>query len=432
MIKKIVLFSFLLYFNTISAQKVRDTVMIDGHYFIEHIVSAGESIKKIARMYNVTPKDILDNNEIYKRIYYNQLLYIPFNKSDQINELVFKNEVKKDESVINIALLLPYYLTKNDTMFNVYEEEVDASRIYYNKSEAALSFHVGIELAIDSLRRAGKKIILHTFDTNRDSLTVVDLVYSNNLNKMDIIIGPLYSRLFRILCKRYGNDKKKILISPLSRKNKYIKQYSSVYQIAPSYKIQSDILANHLIKNCIDERILVLYDNESSHLLSSIKSRFRIAKKKIDISEIFHTEVDSIRYLFNPKQNVLLISSNKAFVSKMLSSIGSIDSTSTVYTFESVKSYDNLDITNLMELNVHIPNSSYTNYQNNFDDSFLRLFQKEFNTNVGKYTKTAYNLIMQFCGQTKYYKFKQHKKGYYENLNAPIYHYYDYGLTPLN
>ena len=54
----------------------------------------------------------------------------------------------------------------------------------------------------------------------------------------------------------------------------------------------------------------------------------------------------------------------------MLSSIGSIDSNSTVYTFESIKSYDNLDITNLMELNVHIPNSNYLNYEDNFDINF--------------------------------------------------------------
>ena len=114
----------------------------------------------------------------------------------------------------------------------------------------------------------------------------------------------------------------------------------------------------------------------------------------------------------------------------MLSSIGSIDSNSTVYTFESIKSYDNLDITNLMELNVHIPNSNYLNYEDNFDISFLKLYQKEYDTNIGRYTQTAYNLIMQFCGDNKIYKFKKSKKGYNENVKCPIYHYSDYTLVP--
>ena len=30
---------------------------------------------------------------------------------------------------------------------------------------------------------------------------------------MDIIIGPLYAKNFNILCKKYGNDKGKIIIN---------------------------------------------------------------------------------------------------------------------------------------------------------------------------------------------------------------------------
>ena len=324
-IVKNILFSFFLFYSIYTnAQNIKDTVMIDGNYYVEHIVSAGESIKKIAKIHNVSSKEILDNNEIYKRIYYNQLLYIPIKKNYKNNRLEIKNQLKKDQSVLNVALLLPYYVTKNDTMFNDYDDNEDISKIYYNKSEAALSFHIGVELAIDSLRRAGKNIILHTFDTNRDSSTVADLVYSNHLNKMDIIIGPLYSRLFKILCKRYGNNDKKILISPLSRNNRSIQKYPSVYQVTPTFKVQVNVLTNYLIKHCLDKRIIVIHDNKSEELLNSIKAKFRREKKKIFTHHIVDTEVDSIRDIFRPEQSVLLLSSNKAFVSKMLSSISTI------------------------------------------------------------------------------------------------------------
>ena len=42
-------------------------------------------------------------------------------------------------------------------------------------------------------------------------------------DEMDIIIGPMYSNLFQIMCEKYGQDATKILISPLSRDNKGIK-----------------------------------------------------------------------------------------------------------------------------------------------------------------------------------------------------------------
>ena len=158
------------------------------------------------------------------------MLYIPVFDNQQDNksnysDFSIRNEIidssaLKDNSLLNVALLMPYFLIKNDTMFNDFEDRTEIPNIYYNDSEAALSFHVGVELALDSLRNQGINICLHTFDTNKDTLKVHHIVRSNFLSDMDIIIGPLYSNNFRILCEKYGNDDSKILISPLSKRIK--------------------------------------------------------------------------------------------------------------------------------------------------------------------------------------------------------------------
>ena len=57
------------------------------------------------------------------------------------------------------------------------------------------------------------------------------IVSSNKLDKMDIIIGPMYSSLFQIICKRYGNDSRKTLVSPISRDNIIILDFPMVYKI---------------------------------------------------------------------------------------------------------------------------------------------------------------------------------------------------------
>ena len=41
--------------------------------------------------------------------------------------------------------------------------------------------------------------------------------------------------------------------------NKRIKKFSSVYQIS-TYKVQAEILTDYLIKNKINERIVILHD----------------------------------------------------------------------------------------------------------------------------------------------------------------------------
>ena len=420
----------------LSAKTPYDTIYFSENQYVEHFVKGGESLKKIAKLHNVTTADIKIANDLDKRLFYNQLLYIPIYLNNVDEKAVVVSDLVSDENIIdssvtNIALLMPYYLIKNDTMFNDYEDKSGIPNIYYKKSEEALSFHIGIELAIDSLRKTGKKIVLHIFDTNKDTLEVKKLVNSNKLNNMDVIIGPMYSKLFQILCKKHGRDASKVLISPLSRSNKGIKQYTSVYQIAPTYKKQSEILSDYLIKNKSEEKIIILHDPKNKGLAAYIKHRFNASDRYVPSYQITNTKVDSIRGYFTEKQCVLLLSSNKAFINKIFASIGSIDSVSTVFAFESVKSYDNLDITNLMELDVHIPNSRSIDYSNSFDRNFLALFEKEYSTNVRKYTKVAYDLLMHFCSNSRVYEFEKIKNGYHENNKAPIYHYADYELIPV-
>jgi len=437
-VKKIGFILFICCALNISAQITSDTVYFSGNKFVEHIVKGGESLTSIARLHKVKTSEIKKANELDRRLFYNQVLYIPIYLNDKDEKFNLVKEAQDDplpwdykssNSTINIALLMPYYLIKNDTMFK--HDTLDVSGRYYNQSEAALSFHIGVELAIDSLRKAGVNILLHTFDTNQDSMQVSKIVYSSKLDDMDVIIGPMYSRLFHIVCKKYGRDHSKTLISPLSRDNNAIKIFPAVYQIVLTYKVQAEILTKYLIQNKLGERIIILHDNKEKGLALYLKHKFKKENKTVESFHVPYTNVDSIRKYFVEFQNVLLLSKDKAFISTMLGSIGSIDSISTVFSFESITSYDNLDITNLMELDVHIPNSRSIDLNNDYDLSFVSLFEKEYGTNIRKYSKQGYDIIMHFCGKANIYRFQRYKNGYYENTSAPLYHYLDYELVPV-
>ena len=98
---------------------------------------------------------------------------------------------------------------------------------------------------------------------------------------MDIIIGPMYSYLFEILCKRYGFDDTKILISPLSRVNNDIKNYPSVYQISLTNKVQTDIIFDYLVKRKMEDRIIVIYHENQQNLATYLKYKFKSFDKSI-------------------------------------------------------------------------------------------------------------------------------------------------------
>jgi len=438
-IRKIIFAFSVLFVCSLSAQTVSDTVIFDGDTYVKHIVNAGESLKSIAKLHKVKTADIIDNNEIQKRLYYNQLLYIPISsnqlKSKKTN-LSIQKQIElaaefQDTSVLNIALLMPYFLVKNDTMFNDFEDTTGIQNIYYRGSEVALSFYVGVELALDSLREQGKNICLHTFDTNKDTLKVHQIVNSKALDNMDIIIGPLYANNFRILCKKYGNDTTKILISPLSKNTKNVRNYRAVYQLSPSFQIQTNIIKNYVLEHHKDDRVIVLNQKGYQGKSAYIKNLFSQEEKAVETFTMIYTKVDSIRKIFQENQVVIIPSENKAFVSKMLGAIGGMDSISLVFGLYDWKKYDNLDIHNLMFLDVNFPDAYSFSSANDHDASFLKLFENRYNTNQGKYTHIAYNIIMHFCSDFSLFKFQNVTGGGKINTYAPLHHYIDYELVPV-
>ena len=432
-IRKIGFICLLFWALNLSAQTAYDTVYFSQKQFVKHVVKGGESLTSIAALHKVKISEIQQANELAKRLYYKQLLYIPIYLTNKDEESISVKKLILEErdsgySITHIALLMPYYLLKNDTMFN--RDTLDVSDRYYIQSEDALSFHIGVELAIDSLTRAGKKIVLHTFDTNKDSVQVRKIVASNQLNGMDIIIGPMHSNLFQILCQKYGQDASKILISPLSRDNKAITQFPAVYQIALTYKAQAELLANYLIKNKLDERIIILNDKKEEGLAVYLKDKFKKHNKVVESFQITNANVSTIKSDFVASQNILLLSRDQLLISQLLSLVA-FDTVSTVYTFESIASYDNIDIINLMKVDVHIPFSRGIDASNDYDLNFLALFEKEYPTNVRKYSKEGFDIIMHFCGKANIYDFKQSQTGFFQNISVPIYHYFDYELVPI-
>jgi len=248
---------------------------------------------------------------------------------------------------------------------------------------------------------------------------------------MDIIIGPLYANNFRVLCEKYGDDTTKILISPLSKNTKNVKKYKAVYQLSPSFQVQTNIIKEYVLEHHKEDKVIVLnqkgYEGKSAY----IKHLFKQYEKEVETFTVKYTRVDSIRKIFTGKQVVIIPSENKAFVSKILGAIGGMDSTSFVFGLYEWKKYDNLDIHNLMFLDLKFPDPYSFNISNNHDVSFLNSFERKYNTNKAKYTHIAYNIIMHFCSDFSLFKFQNIKTGGRINTYAPLHHYVDYVLVPL-
>ena len=433
-VKKILHLILMFVFIVSNGQASNDTVFFSGQPFVKHVVDTGQSLSKIAKIYNVTTDQIKNSNELGSKLFYKQLLYIPIYLSnttsiaDSLDNLI---DTIQNLKPTKVALILPYYLKENDSILNLTSDSNYFSNKFYSKSSRALSFHLGVELAIDSLEKSGKKIDLQVFDSNQDSTEVFNLIESNRLSVFDVIIGPIYSDLFSILCKKYGNDTTKILISPLSRISNNIK-YPSVRKIALTDNSQTKVMFDYIVKTKFEKDIIILRDEKNVQLSTDLTKKFNSVNKLVrnmkieDYSEIF-SDYDSI-----PDQVIIVLSKNKAAITRLLSKISSIGVPNSIFTFESVHNYSNLDVNMLVKLNLHFPHSRLIDLKNIYDLNFLKNYEEKYKTNVFGYTKTGYDIIMHFFGDSDIFRFKEEKNGYKENVFVPLFNLSDYEFNRVN
>ena len=409
--------------STSNAQQKSDTIFINNQFYVKHVVKYGETIDVISVKHNVSVNRILETNETSTKLYIGQSLFIPIEKKKSENNFI------KSDKKFKIALLLPFYKNLNDTLVASFEDKEEAEQIVLGKSKMALEFMQGIDLAFDSINKIGMNINVHVLDTRNDSAKVVEIIKSKVLDTMDLIIGPIYSRNMDLVSKKYGSDRNKILVSPLSKSSEFLKNHTSTYQINTPFKNQSKILSDFIEEKFNSQNIIICYDEAEKGLALYMERKLDNSKNNILKMNMIYTHIDSIRDQFLDTQIVILPSNNRAFVSRMLGTLGGIDSVFTVFGLSNIKNYDHLDIENLMHLDTHFPDPYYFNPNSKRDSLFLYDFEEKFQSTPSRFSYVGYNTIMHFCVDESRYNFEKFRMNSGEvNINAPIVRYKDFFL----
>ena len=400
-----------------------DTIFINNNFYVKHIVEFGETIDIISKIYDVSVNKILETNETSTKLYSGQSLFIPIN----IN--VESSDIKKTNKKFKIALLLPFYINLNDTLVASFEDREEASEVVLGKSKMALEFMQGINLSLDTIKKLGIGIDMIVLDTRNDSSKIVEIIKSKVLDTVDIVIGPIYSRNMDLVSKKYGNDKNKIIISPLSKSTEFLKNHSNSFMINTPFKNQTKIISDFIDKKYISKNIIICYDEKEKGLAMFMERKLDKSKNNISKMNMIYTHIDSIRHQFLDTQIVILPSNNKSFVSRMLGTLGGIDSSFTVFGLSNIKNYDHLDIENLMHLDVHFPDPYYFNQLTKRDSLFLNKFEDKYLASPTRFSYVAYSIMMHYCVEESLYNFENFRiKSGKVNINSPIVHYKDFFL----
>ena len=176
--------------------------------------------------------------------------------------------------------------------------------------------------------------------------------------------------------------------------------------------------------------MLVFASKKEFHYAKYIRELFRKKIRYVETHLIESTDIDTLRSFLTDNQCVIIPSYNQAFVSKMLSTLGRIDSSFVIFGLNNWKDFDNLDVENLMKLNVHFPDPYYFINSENTQKEFSSIYENRYNELADKYAFVAYNIMMHFCFDDTIFEFKSKKESNgMINTYCPIIFFKDFSLS---
>ena len=400
---------------------------IDTVVYIMHKIKPLESFYSIKNKYGVNEKDLIDfNPQLTQGFRSGEYIKIPQfeevdvtekielleneKETDIFEELKSRTNKFKQKETYNIAFMLPLYLDKNDAIEKESNNLEEKSEIY-KKSNYALEFYSGAKIAIDTLNKSGMGLNIYVYDTKNDTQETFDLVSKKEFDNMDLVIGPFYSKNFKIAAEILSRRNVPI-VAPLSSKGNLLENISNAFQVIPTKKRQVMYLSEFIYENYMHHNItLVRRDNinelnlkfeagkidstlylknkkkildeekYADWMISSLNLDSIAAYKEIivegNVIDSIHHELDSMA-----ETNVILIPSiEKDFVIDLLTKLNATrDSNIVVFGMSDWVNFKELNYEYLMNLDVHLPNSGILSYQDSLTQYFMNHYQETTNS----------------------------------------------------
>ena len=391
---------------------------INRKKFHYHNVKPGETLYSIARQYEIEASDIRTHNpQLEEReLLSGEYIKLPRDKialdeKDEDQQEAEPGSYEKlmvsdtcncpendDRERLQVALMLPLYSYTNDT--------INHNRTYqkiYNRSRIFLDFYEGVLLALDDLRKKGIHVDLHVYDTENDTSKVKKIIRESLFPYFDFIIGPVYSKNLPIVVERARLFDIPV-ISPLSTESRFLADYVKGFQVSPTENILHTKTIATVRKFSADNFVVIKNGNRPEEsFVKAFKDEFFKGKTMEEIEHLGYAEVTyyagdeelNLDPFVDSLHNFVLVpSSDKAFVSDVVARLNTLseDHHITLFGHPRMINYENIDIKFFHNLNTHIFNLNYINYESENVQDFVYNYRKFFEREPGKYAFYGYDI----------------------------------------
>ena len=388
---------------------------LDGEYVL-YTVPKQQTLYAISKEYNTTIAAILDvNPELSDGLKVGMTTRVPVpkmlgedytGKTEMVglpNILVdrIRNELKQDSLPQGgkIALMLPLYLDLNDTvMARKLEEEPE---LIYERAEIGLAFYEGFLLALDSLSGAGHEFEVSVLDTENRPWKVKQLVKEGKLDDFDLIVGPLYGKVFAEVAE-FAYQKCIPIVSPTLKGNGILESNDYVLKLIPSEKEMVTALGRYLALSDSTENIILHYGSKSElELVAAFREGITLTGMPTAAfreMNIYKTDSDSLRNALSllNRNNLIFLSTNEVRLASLLRNMSDWLEDAYIVGFapDSWDKFSNIEMDFFDKFRIHLPTAFSIDYQRNDVQYFVQNFREKYKSEPSTFAFRGYDLGM--------------------------------------
>jgi len=305
-----------------------------------------------------------------------------------------------ETTVHHVALLLP--LSAQQIIQPSAADSVGAAARLRN-SDNFVEFYGGALMALQDMKEKGFVVDLSVYDVT-DSYTLRAVVNSQKLKNVDLIIGPIHALSLDELMP-YAEDRNIPVVSPLDpRAESLLSDYSNLFQVPPAIACQQiKLLSGISLEN--DNIVLVYDEEEVPALLDAYKSilsgcRFlSLLPYKVAKGTAIRDNIKKLLVL-DKENRIIVASNNEALVSDLTSNLSPLQSRFkypiTLYGQARWRSFENVDISSLHAMNLHLVTPFFVDYKDAEVKNFVARYRKDFNTDPSQFAFQGYDVMKFF------------------------------------
>ncbi|MFT7612202.1 MAG: LysM repeat protein [Parvicellaceae bacterium] len=389
-----------------------------GDSIIMHTVTAGETLYALGKRYGSTPEAIKKANPgLSSGLTVGGSIRIPIKREsvtvvDQaIDSSVVPGrvDVVKKKDVYEIGVFLPFKLDKFDAVILKCPGIGDCGP--YVPSIRAAEFYQGVEMAIDSMKKAGLSVNVHVHDTKADTSTMRKILQKEGMTNLDLIFGPL-SPATQLQTAKFALKNEIQMISPVNSTNKILFKNPYVTKAVASTPTQMKAMARY-VADTFGTASIIVFDNKKANDQAYFAKVF--AKEFELASEGDSTYRDSLivmergfklrgiyPYLNKQGLNILVVPSrNLGYVSAFLTDLNKIKNDHgmrlakfIVFGLEDWQKYEQIDYNYINTFNVHIGSSVHLDFKDSDVKDFVTKFRLKNSNDPGEYSYMGFDVMM--------------------------------------